>query len=128
MAEGWAHALFSGTVAPFSAGIETHGVNPAAVKVMAEAGVDISNQKSQNVTDFSQVAFDLVVTVCDHAHEKCPVLQGPVVHFNFPDSPVMAQKIAAQGGDKEAQLSCYRDLRDQIKTFVMTLPELLAKD
>ena len=73
MAEGWAKALKGDTIEAYSAGIETHGLNPNAVKVMAEAGVDISGHQSKRVDDLKNVDFDYVVTVCGHAHEMCPM-------------------------------------------------------
>ena len=76
MAEGWAHHLKAGTVEAYSAGIETHGLNPNAIKVMAEAGVDIANQTSQHVDKFKHIDFDYVVTVCDNTAESCPIFSG----------------------------------------------------
>src|SRR5512141_2375624 len=73
MAEGWARALKSDSIEAYSAGIETHGLNPRAVKVMAEAGVDISGHQSKHVDTLKRVPFDCVVTVCGHASEHCPV-------------------------------------------------------
>jgi len=73
MAEGWAKALKSDVIEAYSAGIETHGLNPYAVRVMAEAGVDISGQKSQHLDEFDDMDFDYVVTVCGNANENCPV-------------------------------------------------------
>jgi len=73
MAEGWARKLKSDVVEPYSAGIETHGLNPTAVQVMAEAGVDISGQRSKHVDELRDIPFDFVVTVCGHAHEHCPL-------------------------------------------------------
>ena len=72
MAEGWARTLKADSIEPYSAGIETHGLNPNAVRVMAEAGVDISGQRSKHVDELRDIAFDYVVTVCGHAHENCP--------------------------------------------------------
>ena len=72
MAEGWARHLKSDVIEAYSAGITTHGLNPSAVKVMAEAGVDISGHQSKNVQDLLHVPFDYVVTVCGHANETCP--------------------------------------------------------
>ena len=85
MAEGWAHALRSDVLEAFSAGIETHGLNPLAVKVMAEAGVDISGHRSKKVGELINIPFDLVVTVCGHAHEHCPRFPGKtkVIHAGF---------------------------------------------
>ena len=126
MAEGWARALKGGVVAPFSAGVETHGLNPDAVKVMAEAGVDISGHHSKTVAALGEVAFDYVVTVCGHAHETCPVLPGAprVVHVGFDDPP----KLAANAKTGEERLAPYRRVRDEIRAFVETLPEALNKD
>jgi len=124
MAEGWAHELKSDQIEVYSAGIETHGLNPNAVKVMAEAGVDISTQKSQLVTEFPEVDFDYVVTVCGHAHETCPYFPtgAKVVHVGFDDPPKMAAELI----DEQAQLDCYRRVCDEIRAFVDTLPEALS--
>lgn len=123
MAEGWARALKGDQIEVYSAGIETHGLNPNAVKVMAEVGVDISNHRSQLVTAFADVTFDYVVTVCGHAHETCPYFPtgAKVVHVGFDDPP----KMAAELDDEQAQLDCYRRVRDEIRAFVATLPESL---
>ena len=125
MAEGWAHALKSDELEAYSAGIETHGLNPNAVKVMAEAGVDISHHKSENVADLLHIPFDYVVTVCGHANEHCPIFPGKakVVHVGFDDPP----KLAALATGEEEKLNCYRRVRDEIKAFVQTLPEGLLK-
>ncbi|MFA7256515.1 MAG: arsenate reductase ArsC [Kiritimatiellales bacterium] len=126
MAEGWAHALKSDVIEAYSAGIETHGLNPNAVKVMAEAGVDISGQKSENVADLLHIPFDIVITVCGHAHENCPVFPGKatrVIHVGFDDPP----KLAAQVETEEEKLNCYRRVRDKIKAFIETLPQSLEK-
>src|SRR6056297_2074414 len=99
IAEGWAKALKSDTIEAYSAGIETHGLNPNAVKVMAEAGIDISGHKSQNISEFMDEGLDVVVTVCGHAHETCPLFPGKarVIHVGFDDPPRMAKELAAQG-------------------------------
>lgn len=127
MAEGWTRHLKSDCIDAYSAGIETHGLNPHAVKVMAEAGVDISTQRSQHVSEFAEMSFDYVITVCGHAHENCPVFPcaARVVHVGFDDPPALAAKAAAQGADQEKQLECYRRVRDEIRAFVLTLPEAL---
>jgi len=127
MAEGWARALKGNVIEAYSAGIETHGLNPNAVKVMAEAGVDISGHKSENVTDLLHIPFDYVVTVCGHANEHCPLFPGKakVIHVGFDDPPALARALAAQGAGAEAQLDGYRRVRDEIKAFVQTLPEAL---
>ncbi|WP_415718244.1 arsenate reductase ArsC [Maridesulfovibrio sp.] len=128
MAEGWTRHLKSDSINVYSAGIETHGLNPGAVKVMAEAGVDISGHKSQHIDEFKDVPINYVITVCDHAHETCPFFPGgsKIVHVGFDDPPRMAQEIAGKGGSGEEQLDCFRKVRDQIKQYVETLPEALA--
>lgn len=121
MAEGWTRHLKGDVIEAYSAGIETHGLNPNAVKVMAEAGVDISGQKSQHIDEFKDVKLDVIVTVCGHAHENCPFFPADckVIHVGFGDPPKMAKELA----DVEAQLDCYRQVRDEIKKFVETMPE-----
>ena len=122
MAEGWARHLKGDVLDAYSAGIETHGLNPNAVKVMAEAGVDISGHKSKNVNDLMDVPFDVVVTVCGHANETCPAWLGKkttMMHVGFDDPP----KLAKTAKSPEEALSCYRRVRDEIRAFVATLPE-----
>lgn len=123
MAEGWARHLKDGVIQPYSAGIEKHGLNPLAVKVMAEAGVDISQHRSKTLDELGDVVFDYVVTVCDHAHESCPVFPGKtkVVHVGFDDPP----RLAAGARTEEEALGHYRRVRDEIRAFVETLPERL---
>ena len=124
MAEGWAKALKSATIEAYSAGIETHGLNPNAVRVMAEAGVDISGHTSKNTDAIQHIPFDCVITVCGHANETCPVwLSGKarIVHVGFEDPPALARQLAAEGASEEAQLDCYRRVRDQIKAYIESL-------
>ena len=127
MAEGWARHLKSDAVEPYSAGIETHGLNALAVRVMQEAGVDISGHRSTLVDDYADVPFDYVVTVCDHAHESCPAWLGQgggrVVHVGFDDPPRLAKTAKTQ----EEALGHYRRVRDEIRAFVETLPGGLAR-
>ncbi len=127
IAEGWTRHLKGDSIEAYSAGIETHGLNPNAVSVMAEVGVDISRQKSQHINEFKDLKLDAIVTVCGHAHETCPLFPGncKVVHVGFADPPKMAKELAEQGASEEEQLECYRNIRDQIKAFVETLPEAL---
>lgn len=129
MAEGWTRALKSDEIEVCSAGIETHGLNPNAVKVMAEAGVDITGQKSQHINEFKETKIDYVITVCNHAHETCPWFPADckVIHVGFQDPPKMAKELAEKGGSEEEQLDCYRTVRDKIKAFVETLPGSLNK-
>src|SRR5688500_18604293 len=93
MAEGWARALVSDVIDAYSAGVEPHGMNPLAVKAMAEAGVDISGQRSKHVNELLDVPLDYVVTVCGHANETCPTFPGPVekIHAGFDDPPALAK-------------------------------------
>jgi arsenate reductase len=123
MAEGWAHHLKGRVLEPFSAGIEKHGMNRHAVAVMAEAGVDISNQRSKTLAELGPIPFDTIVTVCGHAHEHCPVFPGTtrVVHAGFEDPPQSTRDLP----DGEAKLAVYRRVRDEIRTFIETLPEAL---
>ncbi len=120
MAEGWARELKGDVIEAYSAGIETHGLNPNAVRVMAEAGVDISGHASKNVEALLDVPFDYVVTVCGHANENCPLFPGSakVVHVGFDDPPALAKRLEGE----EAKLNCYRRVRDEIRAFVETLP------
>lgn len=129
MAEGWARHLKGNVINAYSAGIETHGLNPNAVKLMAEAGVNISGHQSENVNNLLDIPFDYVVTVCGHANENCPLFPGKakIVHVGFDDPPALARELAAQGASKEAQLDCYRRVRDEIKAFVEALPESLEE-
>jgi arsenate reductase len=121
MAEGWARQLKGDAVEAYSAGIETHGLNPLAVKVMAEAGVDISRQHSKQVDELGAVEFDAVVTVCGHANETCPMWlrdKARVVHVGFDDPPALAKGAKTE----EEALAHYRRVRDEIRAFVETLP------
>jgi arsenate reductase (thioredoxin) len=129
MAEGWTRHLKGDVIDAYSAGIETHGLNPNAVKVMAETGVDISGHKSELLDDFMDLDLDYVVTVCGHAHDTCPMFPGnaTVIHVGFDDPPKMAAKLAKNGADEEDLLNCYREVRDEIKRFVETLPGALGK-
>jgi len=124
MAEGWARQLKDDVIEAYSAGIETHGLNPNAVKVMKEAGVDISKHRSKNVAEFKDVEFDYVVTVCGHANENCPVFMGKakVVHVGFDDPPKLAE--SAETGQEK--INCYRRVRDEIMQFVLTMPDSLS--
>ena len=123
MAEGWARYLKADSIEAFSAGIETHGLNPNAVKVMAEAGVDITRQKSQHVDEFKHIDFDYVVTVCDNAAESCPVFSGnvKVVHQAFDDPP----RLAHGATNAEEGFAHYRRVCDEIRDYVASLPNAL---
>lgn len=124
MAEGWARQLTGDSIKAYSAGIETHGLNPLAVKVMAEAGVDISAQQSKHVDELKEISFDYVVTVCGHADEHCPAFTGKTkrLHTPFDDPPRLAQNAKSE----EEKLAPYRRVRDEIRAFVKTLPAALG--
>lgn len=127
MAEGWARHLKSDVIEAYSAGIEMHGLNPRAVKVMTEAGVDISGQRSKTVEAVEHVPFDYVVTVCGHAHESCPMwLSGKakVIHVGFDDPPALAKGAKTE----EEALAHYRRVRDEIRDFIRGLPASLRQD
>lgn len=125
MAEGWAKKLLSGKVEAFSAGTRPgRETDTRAVKVMAEAGVDISGQKPKTIELFKDTVFDLVVTLCDNAKETCPVYRGKAkkMHNGFDDPATVAGKDSPE----EQALPGYRRVRDEIKAFVAALPRYLA--
>lgn len=123
MAEGLCRSLRGDLFEVYSAGIETHGLNPNAVKVMAEIGIDISGHRSQNISEFNNTEFEYVVTVCDNARESCPFFPAKtrLLHHSFEDPP----KLAANAKTEEEKLGHYRRVRDEIKNFVLSLPEAL---
>lgn len=105
----------------YSAGVETHGVNPKAIATMKEVGIDLSKYTSNNVGEYANIPFDLVITVCDNAKERCPIFPTKAItlHYNFPDPA------KATGTDEEimAQFAAVRDLirdyvRDVVKKYV----------
>jgi len=98
-------------------------MNPLAVKVMAEAGVDIAGQRSKHLDELRGVPLDCVVTVCDHANETCPILPGGTkrVHVGFDDPP----RLAKDARSEEEALGHYRRVRDEIRAFVERLPDAL---
>jgi len=120
MAEGWARALHGERLNAYSAGTAPHAVDPRAILVMREAGVDISGHRSKSLSDLEGVDFDWVVTVCDTAQETCPVFPGTVrrLHRDFEDPPRLAKGEAAEA----AALAHYRRVRDEIRSFVTSLP------
>jgi len=120
MAEGWARHLKADVIEPYSAGIERHGMNPHAVRVMAEAGVDISRQRSKTVDELGDLVPDYVITVCGHASGHCPVFPGKakVIHVGFDDPPELTKNMP----EAEEKLAVYRRVRDEIRTFVEALP------
>jgi len=126
MAEGWARHLKADLIEPCSAGIAPAGLSRRTVRVMAEAGVDISGQRSKHVNGFRDVAFDYVVTLCGDAQEHCPLFPGRtrMVHVGFDDPP----RLAADARTEEEALGHYRRIRDEIRAFVASLPKSLTGD
>jgi arsenate reductase len=130
MAEGWARVLKGDLIEPSSAGTLAKGLDRRAVAVMAEAGVDISGQRSKSVDELRDPAtgalpeYDYVVTVCGAAHETCPAFPGRtrVVHRGFDDPPSLALGAATE----EDALKHYRRVRDEIRAYVVCLPEALG--
>ena len=125
MAEGWARRLKPERIEPYSAGILASGLDPNAVKIMAEASVDISGQRSKVVKEVADVPFDYVVTVCGHAHETCPVVfhNAKVVHIGFDDPPWITQNAA----NDEERMAVYRRVRDEIRDMVANFEERVVK-
>lgn len=113
MAEGLLRALYGDYYESYSAGLEATEVNPYAIKVMSEIGIDISNQRSKSINEFKGILFDYVVTVCDSAKERCPFFPGKrVIHKSFVDP---AEFI----GSEEEKFSVFREVRDQIKDWIV---------
>jgi arsenate reductase len=125
MAEGWTRALKADCIEPFSAGTAPAGLDPLAVQVMAEVGVDISRQYSKHVLSFRDVPLDCVVTLCDSASQACPapMLTARIVHVGFDDPPTLARAAAS----RQEALAHYRRVRDEIRQFVAGLPENIAR-
>lgn len=118
MAEGWAKALKGDVIEAYSAGTNPHGLNPLAIRAMSEVGVDVSTHTSKRPADLN-TNFDVVVTVCDSAHESCPVFPGArVVHVGFDDPPRLAKSAASE----DEAMPHYRRVRDEIRQFILTLP------
>lgn len=123
MAEGWARMLKSEEFDAYSAGIVKHGQNPLAIRVMAEAGVDISGQESNTIDELPVRNFDCVITLCGHADETCPFFPGRRIHHGFDDPP----KLAAAAETEEEKLAPYRRVRDEIRDFILSLPGALTQ-
>ncbi|GGE43918.1 protein-tyrosine-phosphatase [Psychroflexus planctonicus] len=112
IAHGFLKTFLEGTAEVFSAGVETHGVNPKAIEVMKEENIDLSSHTSNHVDEYNNVEFDYIITVCDHAKEKCPLFigKGERLHYNFPDPA------KATGSDEEI-MNEFRKVRDMIKQY-----------
>ena len=112
IAEGYLKLFAEGRADIYSAGIETHGVNPRAIAIMAENGIDISKNTSNNVNEYADTKFDVVLTVCDNANEHCPVFPSNAkkFHHNFPDP-------AKTNGTDEEIMNQFRTVREMIKDY-----------
>jgi arsenate reductase (thioredoxin) len=122
MAEGWAKTLKSDQFDFYSAGTKKHGLNPRAIKVMSEAGVDISSHESNTTDELPVSKVDYVFTVCSDAHENCPYFPGgKIIHVGFDDPPRLTKEMS----DEEEILNIYRRVRDEIKTMVLNIEEYL---
>jgi len=126
MAEGWARHLHGDIYEPYSAGIESHGLNQSAVKVMKEARVDIASHYSKTLDELRSIEFDWVITVCDNANETCPIFPGKLkkMHQSFDDPP----RLAREAKSEEEALGYYRRVRDEIKKYIQKLPEIIVTD
>ena len=116
IAEGYIRHFGGNAVEVYSAGIETHGVNPRAIETMKEDGIDISGNTSNNLNEYLNLDFDVILTVCDHAKEVCPVFPGNAlrIHQNFPDP-------AKATGTEDEIKDAFRIVRDQIRVFCSEL-------
>jgi arsenate reductase len=118
MAEGLVNHYLAGKVKAFSAGLRPSRVNPRAIRVMAELGIDISIQRSKSLDDLPDQKFDLVITICDQAREQCPFFPGPTarLHLGFPDP-------ARAAGTEEEILAVFRQVRDAMRQQILPLLE-----
>ena len=121
MAEAWLRELKGNNFKCFSAGIEKHGMNPFALEVMKEIGIDMSNQYSKVLSEIDINDIDVVISVCSHADQTCPIFPGNAkkIFRGFEDPPKLAKGLT----DKQDILDCYRKVRDQIKQFVLDFEE-----
>lgn len=124
MAEGWTRHLRGDLLVPYSAGVKPGRLDPNAVRVMAEVGVDIGGHRPKHIDELANTPFDCVVTVCDNARESCPVYPAHtlVIHRAFDDPPHVAQHAPTD----DERIAVYRRVRDEIREFVATLPQLIA--
>jgi arsenate reductase len=122
MAEGWARHLKSDCIEAFSAGVAPYRLSERATQVMAEAGVDISQQYSKHLDELSGLDFDYVITVCDNAKEQCPLYpkQTKMIHHQFDDPSFVI-------GTAEQIMAQFRRVRDEIRDFVAAMPQNLEK-
>jgi arsenate reductase len=123
MAEGWAETLKSDCIEAFSAGVYPVAVNSKAIEIMAESGVNISQHRPKHVNDLCGIDFDYVITLCDNAKELCPIFSGKtkLIHKPFSDPSMLI-------GSQEVITAAFRKVRDQIRDFILTLPDNLAQE
>ena len=126
MAEGWAHHLKGDVIEAYSAGTEPKGVDPRAVKAMAEVGIDISGYTSKSIGDLPDIEFDYVITLCDDAQQACPFFPAKtaLIHHGFDDPP----RLAEGARDEEEAMQPYRRVRDEIREYIETLPQSLSRE
>ena len=123
MADGWAKHYLSDSFNVYSAGTKKHGMNPYAVKVMEESGVDLSDHYSKTVEELGDAKMDVVVTVCSDAHETCPYFPGgEIIHIGFDDPPRLTKDFT----NDEDILPVYRRVRDEIEKMVKDLPSKIG--
>ena len=118
MAHGFLNYFAEGKAEVYSAGVETHGVNPKAIAVMKEDGIDISHHTSNHIDEYRDIDFDFVITVCDHAKERCPFFPSHAIkfHYNFPDP-------AKATGSEEEIWNSFRGTRQMIKDYCQDFVE-----
>jgi arsenate reductase len=126
MAEAWTNKLKGDQFEAYSAGVEPKGIDPRALKSMAEAGIDISKQKSKDISSLVDIEFDFIVTLCDKARESCPFFpsKARLLHRGFEDPP----KLAQYADNEEEAMSHYLRVRDEIRTFVDKFPQSLEEN
>jgi len=123
MAEGWGKKLKGHKYNFYSAGTKKHGLNPNAVEVMKEAGVDISQHQSNTTDELGAIKMDYVFTVCSDAHENCPFFPGGgIIHVGFDDPPRLTKEM----NDREQILNVYRRVRDEIKNMVERIDDFIG--
>jgi arsenate reductase len=118
IAHGYLAAMAKGKANVYSAGVETHGVNPKAIKIMKEDGIDISGHTSNNITEYFGIDFDYVITVCDNAKEHCPYFPTKALklHYNFPDP-------AKAIGTEEEVMNEFRLVQNMMKDYCSNFSE-----
>ena len=118
MAEGWLKSMLGNIAEVYSAGLEAHGINPYMKKAMEDVGIDVSNHTSNVMSDYKEIHFDYVITVCNHARDNCPYFKNATkrISHSFNDP-------ADASGTYEEQLHVYKKVRDQIRQFCKVLCE-----